>query len=118
MRAGTLREAIYVERRGQNGDDGYGNVVEGWARLTPPVTKTLRAQIKPLRGNEQLIAARATGVSLYEIKVRYSSLTSDINTGDRVVNAHSGETYNITASDPDERKRYLIMMVKKGGPTG
>lgn len=118
MRAGTLREAIYIERRGQNGNDGYGNIVEGWVRFTPSVGKTLRAQIKPLRGNEQLIAARATGVSLYEVKVRHSSLTSGINTGDRVVDARSGVAYNIKAADPDERGRYLLMMVEKGGPTG
>jgi len=118
MRAGTLRDAIYIERRGVSGDDGYGNVVEDWARFSPP-TGNLAANIIAIRGNEQLIAARTTGVVMYEIKVRYSSLTVGINAGDRVVNARTGETYNIKASiDPEGRKRRIVLTCETGGPDG
>jgi len=119
MRAAALRESIYIERRGKQGDDGYGNVVEGWARFTPTGDGTLPAKIVPKRGSEELIAARATGVAIYEITVRYSTLTQGITEGDRVVNARTGQTYNIKWPDNlDMRKRYMVMLCEAGGPDG
>ncbi|PHR57927.1 MAG: hypothetical protein COA43_11160 [Robiginitomaculum sp.] len=119
MRAATLRDVIYVDRRGTGPNDGYGNTATAWERFTPPAPKNLYARIIPLRGNETLIAGRAAGVVLYEITVRYSSLTKDICSSDRIVNARSGVTYNITAVvNLDMRSRYLILSCSTGGSDG
>ena len=119
MRAAVLRESVYIERRGEQGDDGYGNVVEGWIRFTPTGNSTLPARIVPKRGSEELIAARATGLAIYEITVRHSSSTAGITAGDRVVNARTGQTYNIKwLENLDMRKRYMVMVCEAGGPDG
>lgn len=117
MGAGALREVVYFERR-EMVQDEYGNTQDNWIRFAPPEGRIIAARIQTIRANEELIAGRATSVGQYKATLRYSSLTRDIGTRDRLINARGGIKYNILAVMPDERRRYIFLQIEKGGPTG
>lgn len=114
MTAGQLNRKVRFDAR-QSSTDKYGNDVAEWAAIVEDEP----AQIRPLRGSEDLIAARITGRQIVEIKVRYSARTVQVTTDHRAVNVATGETYNIRSiENRDERGRYLTMLCESGVANG
>lgn len=109
MNAGALRDRIRFERR-QAVEDGYGNSVSNWQ---PVFSRD--AEIRPLRGNEQVIASRLEGVQPTLIRIRFDSQTSTITPDWRAVDARSGQVYSIrTAADMERRREWITLMCATG----
>lgn len=113
MSAGELRERIAFAKRGRT-DDGFGNLRDEWEHQT-----TVWGRIMPLRGGEDVIASRLSGVQPVIIRVRYSTATASIGTDWRATDTRSGIEYDITAiANMDERKGYLDIMATAGRAVG
>ena len=115
--AGELRESVFFERR-ENVSDGYGNTVSGdFARLYPP-SGGVPAKIMPMRGGETVLAQRLAGTAMYEITVGNDSGLAGLLPSDRVVDARSGEIYNIRVHvNPDMRGRFIALTCERGVAT-
>ena len=112
--AGSLNRRIRFDRRAV-ASDGYGNEETGWQTLIAGRW----ARIRPVRGSEDVLADRVQGIVTYEITVRSDSETKTVCAGDRIVNLHTNETYNIHAIvNPDERGGRLVMTCQAGGADG
>lgn len=113
--AGELRESVYFERRAVS-DDGFGNTVSGdFARWYPTPSGGVPAKIVPLRGGETVQAQRLAGTAIYEIWVRADSTLDGLTAADRVVDARSGEIYNIRVDvNPDMRGRFRVLTCERG----
>lgn len=110
---GLLRERLRFERRAA-GDDGAGNHVAGFA---PEFIEA--ARVKPLRGDETVLAARLTGVTAYEITIRSNSRTRQIGPEWRAVDTRDGAVYSIRAAvNPDEHDRYVVLTAETGVADG
>ena len=113
MAAGTLRERVRFETRGTGSADDFGNVSEDWATVL-----TVWGQIKPSRGNEEVLATKLQGVSPVEIRVRWSSNLANLTASDRAVNDRTGAIYNIrSVENPDMRRKYLTIYAEAGVAT-
>lgn len=96
-------------------DDDAGNYVGEWRERIAPVA----ARIQPLKGGEQVIAARLTGVQPVVIRIRYSVATAAIDTSWRARNARTGAVYNIRSiANMDERRAYLDLLCEAGVADG
>lgn len=105
---GLLREKVTFYRRSTT-PDGYGNQLGTWSSLVGPVS----ARIMPLKGGEQVLQERLSGVNLYQITVRSSAAIRGVTTEDRAVNTRTGEEYNLTSiQNPDERKIWQTFLAK------
>lgn len=119
MGAGDLRERIkFQSREDLTGNSpppgGFRNDEGGWTDRF-----TVWARLKPLRGGEDVLAARLTGLQPAEITVRYSAQTASIATGWRAVDTRTGRTFAIKAiADFTERHQYLTLTVQSGGNDG
>ncbi len=114
MAAGPLRDRVRFERRAQV-SDGAGNYVSDWQTLD----MDRWAQVKPLRGGENVIAAKLQSTGIYEIKVRSDSETRTVTADDRVVDISSGQAYNIRlVENRDMRNRYLTLTCERGVADG
>lgn len=118
MGAGRLNRRVAVQRRAV-ADDGYGNTVGAWADLITAEP----AEIRPMRANsataETVDAGAVAAVGYVEILVRYSSRTAQIKTSDRLLNARTGEAFNIRAiENPDMRGKYLRLVCQAGVANG
>ena len=79
----------------------------------------MSARLQPVNGREEVLAGKLSGVQPFILTVRYSSQTAGVTTDHQAVNARTGDRYDITAiQNPDERRAYLSMMVKRGVATG
>lgn len=112
MRAGTLRERVTLQKRATQADDGFGNTLAAFSDQF-----TVAASIVPMRGDEQILAARLQGVRAVTITVRQSSNADQITAEWRVVDARSGEIYNIRSVEPDVRNRRIAMLCELGVTT-
>lgn len=110
--AGPLREKVYIEKRGVMGDDGYGNVVEGWEKIRP---ETFAANIRPMRNDESSISGANEGTQNWEITLRWHSLTKDLCHAHRVINARTGETFNVLGEADYTQKRRSIKLTCVSG---
>jgi head-tail adaptor len=111
--AHKLRERVYFERRGAN----TRGVPAGFARLYPE-TGSISAEIMPVRGNEEVLSHRLTGVTVFEIVVRGNAGTAALRTDDRCINARSGDVYNIRAIvNPDQRGQWYHLTCESGVAT-
>lgn len=112
--AGALRERLRFERRAIV-DDGYGNEVSG--DFEPMFT--VAASLTPLRGGEDVMASRLGGVQPYVARVRQSSLTRQVSTDWRAVDARKPDReFNIrTITDLDGRRAWFDMIVTEGVAT-
>ena len=109
MPAGELRERVAFDERTTT-DDGYGGTVGGFVEQF-----SAAARIRPLKGGEQVLAARLTGTQPVIITVRYSSATKRIASDWRARDVRSSVVYAIKSiMNTDEKKRYLDIMAVAG----
>lgn len=88
--AGLLRDRITVQRK-RTADDGYGNHTADWRNQWSAIP----ARVAPMKGGEQVRAARLSEVSPYEITIRSNPTTRLILPTDRLVNDRSKVVYEI-----------------------
>lgn len=111
--AGDLRERIAFDRP-RAASDGMGNAVGAWSEAF-----AVAAQRVPLRGGEEVMAARLESRQPFILRVRRSSQTLTITASWRARDARSGAVYNIrTISDPDGRREWLDVLVEQGPVAG
>lgn len=119
--AGQLRERVRFEPL-IVADGGDGNAESTWNSANP--IATVDAAIKPIRGKEEVLAGKLSGVQPYEIVIRSWSATRLIKTSDRAVIARVsavfqvGQSFDITAiEDPDGSGSWLSILCTSGKPT-
>lgn len=113
MAAGPLRERVRFERRASGSGDGYGNVSTAWSELD-----VVSAEVRPMRGSEQVLATKLEGREPVEIRVRFSSTLANLTTDDRAVNVRTGATFNVrSVENRDQRKKYLTVIAEAGVAT-
>lgn len=110
-----MRERVRFERRATTAGDGHGNFEGEWG----PLGTVVWAKIKPMGGNEEVLAARLTGVQPSEITVRWSALLAEgegrLTTADRAVDVRTGDIFAIRSiENPDMRRRFLRILVSTG----
>lgn len=109
--AGDLRHRVKFQRRAE-GDDEYGNPLEGWSDLG--IERS--ASLTPTRGGEDVQAGRLNGKATWDCWVRNDSGTRQIRTGDHVVDARDPvRTFNIRfIGDMDGDRVWLLMQLESG----
>lgn len=113
-RHGALLDRVHFQSRPLV-DDGFGNQVPGGAFETQ---FTVFAHLRPLRGNETVIAARLEGRQPYVLTVRQSPATRRVTEAWQIADAgDAGRTFAITAppADPDGKNRWIEMLVVQNG---
>ena len=107
MQAGKLRHRVEVQTNTATRDT-LGQPVASWA-----VTATVRAAIRPLRGNELMIAQQITPQVTHEIILRHRSLTAE----QRLVEAGGTRTFAIlSVANLNERNHELrVLCVEEPG---
>lgn len=116
--AGSLRERVTFQRRAA-GDDGMGNSTTGpWTDLAGATA--IAARLKPLKQSEAVIAEGVQGRSSFEVTIRATSAGEAITVGDRLKDTRSDRTFNVKSppQNPDERGRFLRIIVEAGGADG
>jgi len=114
MAAARLRHSVRFERRATDPDE-FGNDMGDWQPRISPIW----AEVKPLRGGEEVLSAKLQGRAIYELLVRSSSETRTINVGDRAINARTGEAFNIrSVENRDMRNKFLTLTCETGTATG
>lgn len=110
MPAGRLRDRVRFESRSV-GNDGAGNTNVGdWAKRF-----VRSAEIVPLKGGEDVIAARLQGTQPALIRVRFDPETSAVTPDWRAVDERTGVVYAIhTAADMERRRTWWTMMCEAG----
>lgn len=114
MAAGRLREIVTIERRA-GAADAYGNTLGAWeTRITGEP-----AEIRPLRGGEDVQAQKLSANGLFEVTVRFSPRTSQILATDRLKNGRTGQAMNIRyIEQPDMRGKFLKIVCEYGVADG
>lgn len=113
--AGDLRHRVEFQRRAE-GDDGYGNPLQGWADLG--ISRA--CSLVPTRGGESVQAGRVAGTASWDCWVRNDSGTRSLRTGDRAIDARDpSRTFNIVfVGDMDGDRTWLLVQLASGGPSG
>jgi head-tail adaptor len=112
--AARLRHSVRFERRALS-SDAYGNELADWQ----PRIGAIWAEVRPLRGSEEVLAAKLQGVAPYELMVRSSTQTRTITPGDRAIDARSGMVFDIRAiENRDMRNKFLTLTCQSGGASG
>ena len=110
MRSGDLRDRVTVQRA-TAGDDGFGNVITGWADLS-----TVWANVRETPGKEVVAAGRLEASRTATIRVRASSLSRTITAADRVV--ARGQVWNIrSVAALDDGKELIELLCEVGVAT-
>lgn len=110
MAAGKLQHRLAFSSR-EVTSDGYGNEEgSGWdARFTR------WAEIVPLKGGENVLAARLTGVQPVLIRVRLDSDTEDIASDWRATDVNEGTIYALHSVADMEQKREMLTITAEAG---
>lgn len=107
--AGSLSERIGFEAEVE-GDDGYGGTVIGWNEVFMEP-----ARLRPMRGNEEIIASRLQGIQPFTMTVRSNERTRNITPAWRARKKRSGVVYAIKAAvNIDERNQWIELLVVQG----
>jgi len=115
MQAGRLNRRVRFEARADAANVG-GVVKADWATVFGPVS----ARLRPLRGGEEMTAARLGGREVFEVYLRgcagVRALTSDM----RMVDVRDGRTFNVLQPpmNVDERGAEYMLTVERGGVDG
>lgn len=105
--AGALSERVTFQRA-TRGDDGYGNVVVGWADHL-----TVWADVRETTGKERVDAGRIEASATATVRVRASGATRALTAADRM--AARGETWNIRSIVPVGSDRSMLdLLVERG----
>ena len=88
--AGEFRSRVHVERQKKEAD-GAGGTRSIWRRQWSDIP----ARILPMRGGEEVKAGRLAMNSDFEITIRANPTTRLIKPTDRLVNARTGEVYEV-----------------------
>ncbi|MDB5597381.1 MAG: phage head-tail adaptor [Hyphomicrobiales bacterium] len=108
--AGNLRDRVRFEARAVVGDD-YGN--PGAGDFEAQFSRSV--EIKPMRGGEDILAARIQGTQPILIRTRYDSQTARITPEWRAIDVRDGTVYAIrTAVDMDRRHEWIELMAIAG----
>lgn len=75
---------------------------------------TVAARLRYMRGGEEVLQHRIVGVQPVVVTVRASTTTRQINTGDRAVDARTGETLDIKSVAPDEAGAFIEILCEDG----
>jgi head-tail adaptor len=113
--AGELLDRVRFDRRGSGQNTG-GVVSAAWETLIA----SRRARLLPVRGGEQVVAARIAGVSDWELVVRFDSATARLTADHRVVDLRD-ETriFDIKfVADLEGRRRWLVLQLEQNRGDG
>ena len=110
--AGPLREVLIAQRR-EEVDDGYGNTEGAWEEQC-----RFSASVEPRRGGEAVIAGRLQGAVTYIVTTRYSVAAAAVQPDWRLVDARSGQVYNIRTWVPRPKRDYIDGDVEIGVADG
>lgn len=119
MSAGPLREKVTFQRQGVGAGDGRGNqrtVFEDIAGATDIV-----AQLTPMRSGEAATTRGVEGFRLYKVRIRYTTARASITGQDKMVDARNpARAFNVKAPavNPDQKKKWLEILVETGGANG
>jgi len=108
-KAEELRSRLSFAKRGENLDDGYGNIQENFIEQF-----AVQARVRPRLGGETVFAARLEGRNAVAITIRYSNQTKEITPDWRATDTRTGEIYNIRSAIADERKYFMEILGEKG----
>lgn len=114
MTAGRLRDRITFQRLTE-GDDGYGNVVTGWANMerSAGVPLTVWADVRETPGKERVDAGRVEASRTATIRIRASSEVAGLTEADRVM--ARGEAWNIRGIAPVGNDRAMLDLLVEAG---
>lgn len=107
MRAGSLRERVTFQRA-INSEDGFGNVVSGWADLIER-----SANIRETPGKEAVAAGRIEAEKTATIRVRSCPATRGVTAADRII--ARGQAWNIRSVVAVGDGRELIEFLCEAG---
>jgi SPP1 family predicted phage head-tail adaptor len=111
--AGEKHELLQFQKRVAAADDGYGNRETAFA-----MQFLAKGRVRPLKGSEQVIAARLTGVQPVIITIRSCAAARAVTAGWRVENDRTGVIYNIRSlANFDEKNREIDFLAETGVPT-
>ena len=107
--AGQLRKPLTVERLSSVAD-GVG----GFRGVWEPLIAKVYARVVEERGGEDVRASRLSGISRFDIAIRYSPTAAAITTADRLTDGT--RVYAIKwIGDIEGRNRFLHLYCESGG---
>ncbi|WP_054309912.1 head-tail adaptor protein [Mesorhizobium sp. 1M-11] len=109
MTAGQLRELVTLQYATLE-DDGAGNEIPTWHDIIVP------ARIRYLKGSEEIIAARLTGVQPIVITIRNGGPAAAVTTDWRAIITRTAETLQIRSKITDERGAWIDLLCQSGVP--
>lgn len=101
-----MRGKVRFDRRSL---DENGDPLGPWAPFA-----TVAARLRFMRGGEQVLQQRITGVQPVIVTVRASTTTRQVTTGDRAVNARTGTPLDIKSVAPDEAGAFIEILCEAG----
>jgi SPP1 family predicted phage head-tail adaptor len=107
VRVGNLRDRVTFQRA-TSGDDGYGNVITGWADHL-----TVWADIRETLGKERVDAGRIEASATATVRIRASAASRGLTEADRMIGR--GVTWNIRSIVEVGNNRALLdVLCEKG----
>lgn len=109
MQPGRLRHQVAIQARTRT-SDGQGGATDTWATVT---AGTVWAAIEPASGAEVFAAHQLQQRVTHKVTLRYRDEVTTANRllyGTRVLNIRS-------VLNPEERQRYLVLLVEEGVPS-
>jgi SPP1 family predicted phage head-tail adaptor len=91
-------------------DDGHGGVEVGWS-----TGFQIRAHFRYLRGSEVVLAARLAGKQPVVVTVPNCSDARGVTAGWRMVDARTGDEFNVRAAPvPTDDRQFLEVLCESG----
>lgn len=113
MKTAPLTDRIRLERRYETTDDGAGNRLTEWRHVGD-----FRAQIRELRGDETVQAAKLQGRGTCLVILRSSTVTRSITTDDRIIDLSCDRSLNVRHAPPPGRSGYITLLCEDGVADG
>lgn len=116
MGAGQLRELVTFQRMSTGAGDGAGNYGEAFADLAG--ASNVAAALNPLNGSEIAVSEGIQGRAIYEVQIRYTAERAAIRVDDRMIDVRNpSRIFNVKSppKNPDQRRKYLRLLVEIGG---
>ena len=110
-RPGQMREVVRLQER-EEIDDGSGNFYGEWVDRA-----TIPARIQSLKGSEQVLAGRLSGVQPIVITIRNGGAAAAVTTEWRAINHRTDVEHNIRSIIRSERGDWIDLLVEAGVAT-